>query len=80
MKKLIISAAILFLVGCATPAQNAALIGAVVGATIVSASHPHHHHHNTYSYYPRCTYVRGAYAGRDVYGNPMFQYRYVCPN
>lgn len=77
MKRLICLAAIsASLVGCATPQQNAALAGAIVGATIMGAAYippP-----QQYTVRPTCTYVRGGYVGRDAYGNPMFRYHQVC--
>ncbi len=75
MKKLIgITVFSLSLVGCATPQQNAALAGAVIGASVAAT---------VYAPQPAprpvvCNYVRGAYVGRDAYGNPMFEYRKVC--
>jgi hypothetical protein len=91
MKKLIISAAILSLVGCATPQQNAALAGLVVGAAVMGAAqsnpnhyHPthqqyHHHHYHNYQYVrPRCTYARGAFIGRNVHGAAIFEYHQIC--
>lgn len=77
MKRLVGIAAIsISLVGCATPQQNAALAGAIIGATIMGAAYipPPEHTVRPVS----CTYVRGGYAGRDAYGNPMFKYHKVC--
>lgn len=82
MKRLIgIAVVSVGLVGCATPQQNAALAGAIVGATVMSAVHAPmvQHAPPTYHVRPiRCTYVRGGGAGFDAYGNPMFKYHKVC--
>ena len=64
------------LAGCATPQQNAALAGAIVGAAVVSSA-----------YQPRPVYVqpRPAYCtstpvvvGYDYYRRPIYQYRQYC--
>lgn len=64
------------LVGCATPQQNAALAGAIVGATVMSAAYIPPPVHPVRPI--RCTYVRGGGAGYDAYGNPLFKYHKVC--
>lgn len=74
MKRLVVAFGIVAsLAGCATPQQNAALAGAVVGAAVMSS---------VYTPQPvrpvTCHYVRGGYVGHDVYGRPMFQYHQVC--
>lgn len=61
------------LVGCATPQQNAALAGAVIGAAVMSSAYIPPPPRELY-----CSYVRGAYRGTDVYGRPVFEYRKVC--
>lgn len=74
MKKLIaITMLSATLVGCATPQQNAALAGAVLGAAVVSSTYNAPPPRPVY-----CSYVRGAYIGRDAYGRPMFEYHQVC--
>lgn len=77
MKRLFVLAVIsASLVGCATPQQNAALAGAIVGATVMSATYTPP---PVYQVRPvRCTYIRGGGAGYDLYGNPMFKYHKVC--
>ena len=71
------------LVGCATPQQNAALTGAVVGAAVMSSvyAHPqppqqHHHYHHV----PRpvhCSHTR-TIVGYDYYNRPILQTYQVC--
>jgi hypothetical protein len=91
MKKLLaISIILLSITGCATPQQNAALAGLVVGAAVMGAAqsnsnhyHPphqyHHHHYHNYQYVrPRCTYARGAFIGRNVHGAAIFEYHQIC--
>lgn len=62
-------------VGCATPQQNAALAGAVVGAAVMTSIH---NSQQPPTRVVTCSYVRGGYVGRDQYGQPMFRYHKVC--
>jgi len=61
------------LVGCATPAQNAALGGAVIGAVIAtSVAQPQPHYHPPV----RVIHCHQVVAGYDYYGRPLI--RQVC--
>ena len=73
MKRLIGAVVVLgSLVGCATPQQNAALTGAIVGAAVMGsvysqpAPRPLHCHTSRYV------------VGYDIYHRPVYQHRQVC--
>lgn len=73
MKRLIGSIVILgSLVGCATPQQNAALTGAIIGAAVMGsvysppAPRPLHCH------------TSRKVIGYDIYHRPVYQHRQVC--
>lgn len=71
MKTLILLVSTL-LIGCATPQQNAALTGAIIGATVAVVVHENQ------SYTPVCRWIRGRYIGRDLYNRPMWEYYKSC--
>jgi len=65
MKYLVLVLAAVGLVGCATPSQNAALVGAVIGAAVVnSVNNPPP---------PRVVHCHLRLIGYDVYRRPMYQ-------
>lgn len=68
MKRLLIVATVVSLVGCATPQQNAALTGAIVGAAIMSAAAAPYHQPQ-----PRPLYCSARFIGYDYYHRPMYQ-------
>lgn len=73
MKRLIGSIVILgSLVGCATPQQNAALTGAIIGAAVMGSVYsqpaPRQLH---------CHTTRKV-IGYDIYHRPVYQHRQVC--
>lgn len=78
MKKLLLAISIL-VSGCATPQQNAALIGATMGAMVGIAitennQQPHHHRHRPIVY---CN-TFNELIGYDRYHRPIYQTRQVC--
>lgn len=74
MKKIILSAfVILGLAGCATPQQNAALAGAIVGAAIMGGAYSQPHYHR-----PAYCTNRPTIIGYDYYRKPIYQYQRVC--
>lgn len=74
MKKFIFAVFIVLgLAGCATPQQNAALAGAVVGAAIMGSVYSQPHPHR-----PMYCTNRPAIVGYDYYRRPIYQYRRVC--
>lgn len=73
MKRLIGAVVILgSLVGCATPQQNAALAGAVVGAAVMSSVYVQP------APRPLHCYTTRSVVGYDIYNRPVFQHRQVC--
>lgn len=58
------------LVGCATPQQNAALTGAIVGAAVMTTiySQPA----------PPYCFTTKRVIGYDIYRRPIYQHRQVC--
>ena len=72
MKRLLGIVVAIGLVGCATPQQNAALTGAIIGAAVMSsvysqpAPRPLHCH------------TTKRVIGYDIYHRPMYQHRQVC--
>lgn len=81
-KAALLVCAVLGLVGCATPQQNAALAGAAAGALIGAAIHEQNsqHRHPPVYHHPRpihCSTV-AVHVGYDIYGRPVYQHRRVC--
>lgn len=73
MKRLIGAIVILgSLVGCATPQQNAALAGAVVGAAVMSSVYTQP------APRPLHCYTTRSVIGYDIYNRPVYQHRQVC--
>ena len=72
MKRLLGIVVAVGLVGCATPQQNAALTGAIIGAAVMGSvySQPVHR--------PLHCYTTRSIIGYDVYHRPMYQHRQVC--
>lgn len=77
-KFLVATGLVLLLAGCATPQQNAALAGAIVGATVAGAVYNPPQVYHQPKRIPQCRWIRGGFAGYDAYGNPMFKYHQVC--
>ena len=69
---LVVIATVVGLVGCATPQQNAALTGAIIGAAVMGsvysqpAPRPLHCH------------TSRQVIGYDIYHRPVYQHRQVC--
>lgn len=74
MKKVLLSVFLIAsLTGCATPQQNAALAGAVVGAAIMGSVYSQPHQHR-----PMYCSNRPTIVGYDYYRRPIYQYQRVC--
>jgi hypothetical protein len=73
MKRLIGAVVVLgSLVGCATPQQNAALTGAIIGAAVMGSvySQP--------APRPLQCHSTKRVIGYDIYHRPVYQHRQVC--
>ena len=71
---LVVIATVVGLVGCATPQQNAALTGAIIGAAVMGSvySQP------APAPRPLQCHSTKRVIGYDIYHRPVYQHRQVC--